>query len=373
MKNLNLNYSAIKTIGLSILISVFFTSCDGQVKKNTALLKIAPEQLKVHEDSIVLRAETLPEFLSNPNAQDYQGNQISGVVRTVVQDKNGNLWFGTQNGLCRYNSQGLDYFDIMDKNGENITVYTIVEDKTGAIWIGYGGGIAKYDGAYFTNYYEKDILINSGLWSMVADKNGLLWIGTTQGVYTFNGEVFTLFEIPEGKADPTRGVSTSRMVHSIMEDRTGRMWFGTNGGAYIYDGTVLTNISEKDGLRSNFVNSIVEDRDGNFYISTAHSGVFFYDGDSLTNITDGILDDDTGVGALLEDHKGNIWFGAKGRGLYRYDGKDFTTYHIADGTTGPVTFQIYEDQQDRLWFVGFGGAYRYDHGSFVNITRKGPW
>src|SRR5690606_9336817 len=126
--------------------------------------------------------------------------------------------------------------------------------------LGYGGGIAKYDGTYFTNYYEKNILVNSGLWSMTLDTKGLLWIGTIYGVFTFDGKVFTPFEIPEGKVDLRKGVSTTKMIHCIMEESKGPMWFATNGGAYAYDAKPLTNFSEKEGLYSNFVNTIIEDK-----------------------------------------------------------------------------------------------------------------
>jgi ligand-binding sensor domain-containing protein len=64
-------------------------------------------------------------------------------------------------------------------------------------------------------------------------------VGTTQGVYTFDGEKFSSFEIPEGKINPDVGVSTTKMVHSIIQDSKGKMWFATNGGVYIYDGTTL--------------------------------------------------------------------------------------------------------------------------------------
>ena len=69
--------------------------------------------------------------------------------------------------------------------------------------------------------------------------------------------------------------------------------------------------------------------------------------------------------------KGFIWCNAGRRNLYHYDVKELTKYTIQNGNANPSTFQIYEDQQQRLWFVGFKGAYRLDGNSFVNITRNG--
>lgn len=372
MKNIKLYFQNFKTISLSLLLSFLSSSCVGQSEKNTSLLKFKTEKVKIHQDSISMKAETLPEFRVDPHDKEYQGNQISGVVRTVFQDKKGNFWFGSQNGLCRKDRNGLVYFDLKDSIHQQVTVHVILEDKTGNIWIGFGGGIAKYDGHYFTVFHEKNILTSSSLWSMIMDKEGILWIGTTEGVFTFDGETLTPFEIPEGKIDPTKGVSTTKMVRSIIKDNRGRIWFGTNGGAYVYDGKTLNSISEKDGLLSNFVNQIMQDSKGNYWISTS-KGLFEYDGNKLINRSENLYETDEGVGCVFEDKNGTIWFTANRRDIYKYKDKKFTKFHIKQGGIGPLPFQIYEDQQDRLWFVGFKGAYRFENNSFVNVTRDGPW
>ncbi len=76
--------------------------------------------------------------------------------------------------------------------------------------------------------------------------------------------ILQLFEIPEGKIDSTRGVSSMKMIHDIMEDSRGRMWFSTNGGIFIKDNDSLSNISEQDGLKTSFVNQVIEDKNGSF-------------------------------------------------------------------------------------------------------------
>jgi len=354
----------IKTILFSLLLLLFIISCKGQIKR--------PEIIKIHKDSITLRAELLPEYRNSIHDKEYQGNQISGVIRTVFQDKKGDFWFGTQNGLCLYNKYGLVYFELKDANGQNITVHAIIEDKIGNIWIGYGGGIAKYDGKYFTVYYQKEILINNGLWSMMMDKKGKLWIGTTQGVFTFNGEVFEHFEIPEGKIDDTRGISTTKIIHSIIEDQNGKIWFATNGGVYIYDGNSLKNISEQDGLQSYFASQIIESTDGNFWISTT-TGIFRYNEKTLTNITEKLINKDGSIGCIYEDKNGILWFSVNKRDIYSYNGKEFTKIKNKENDFTPFPFQIYQDQKDRMWFVGFKGAYRYENDTFINVTRTGPW
>jgi len=362
-----IKFYKIKANYLILILSFLFISCNGQITES-----IPVKITKIHKDSISLKAETLPEYRNDPHDKEYQGNQISGVIRTVFQDSKGNFWFGTQDGLCRNNKDGLVYFELKDSNGQNVTVHVILEDKTGNIWIGYGGGIAKFDGDFFTVFHEKNILTARGLWSMTMDKKGLLWIGTTQGIYTFNGEKLSPFEIPEGKINPDVGISTTKMIHSIIEDSKGRMWFATNGGVYIYDGTALLNLSEKEGLQSIFVNQIIESKDGNFWISTS-KGIYKYNENSFTNITEKLIGKEDGIGCMCEIKNGILWFSVNKRDIYCYNNNAFTKIINKESDFMPFPFQIYQDKQDRMWFVGFKGAYRFENNTFINVNRNGPW
>jgi ligand-binding sensor domain-containing protein len=360
-------FQLVRLNGFVFLFALLCSSCQGQ---NVEPFPV--KATKIHKDSIALRAETLPEYRNSVHDTDYQGNQISGVIRTVFQDSKVNLWFGTQNGLARYDKSGLVYFSLVDFNGKEVTVYKILEDKIGNIWIGYGGGIAKYDGNYFTMYHQKDILTLNGLWSMMMDSKGKLWIGTTQGVYTFDGESLTPFEIPEGKINPSLGISTAKMIHSIIEDKSGNIWFATNGGVYIYNENTLKNISEKDGLQTNFISDIIERKDGTFLISNS-KGIFNIKGDSIINITENQLGTEDSIGCVFEDNKGVIWFSVNKRDIYSYDGKTFLNIKNTVNNFSPFPFSIYQDNKNRLWFVGFKGAYRYENETFINVNRNGPW
>lgn len=360
-------FQLVRLNGFVFLFALLCNSCQGQNVESFPV-----KATKIHKDSIVLRAETLPEFRNSVHDKDYQGNQISGVIRTVFQDSKGNLWFGTQNGLARYDKSGLVYFDLLDSNSQGVTVHAIIEDNTGTIWIGYGGGIAKFDGQYFTIFHEKEILKRTGLWSMTMDTKGKLWIGTTQGVYIFDGTTLSPFEIPEGKINPSRGISTTKMIHSIIEDSRGNMWFATNGGVYIYNGNTLKNISDKDGLQTNFISDIIERKDGTFLISNSR-GIFKYNENTLINITENQFGTEDSIGCVFEDNKGVIWFSVNKRDIYRYDEKTFTKFKNKENDFIPFPFQIYQDNENRLWFVGFKGAHRYENETFINVNRSGPW
>ena len=353
---------------LMLIINLSFTllSCNGQDNEKSNKL-----------DSDLTKSQTNKENAQFKNVVSKLDNQIADVVRCVLQDSKGNFWFGGEGGAFRLVGEVLNHIDgIKSEDGKGITIKDIDEDKDGKIWFGHTDGISVYDGTSFTNYYKSDGLLSNDVWCITTDKNNHLWIGTIDGVCKFDGEEFTHFELPKGKIDPNRGVSSKEIVHHIMEDSKGRLLFSTNGGVYIKEGHLLTTISEKDGLKSNFVNKVLEDQDGSLWICTA-DGLYHYEDEVLMNITKDIIHNEKrtgiGIGTVIQDFEGNIWFNSNLRNIYIFDGVNFIKYRISEDEYGPAPFHIYEDKQRRLWFVGYGGAYRYENNQFVNVTRDGPW
>ena len=95
----------------------------------------------------------------------------------------------------------------------------MLEDKSGNLWFGTGGGVSKYDGKSFTQFYRKEGLSNNLLClSILEDKSGNLWFGTTGGVSKYDGKSFTHFTEKEGLSN--------NVVTSILEDKSGNLWFG---------------------------------------------------------------------------------------------------------------------------------------------------
>jgi len=290
-----------------------------------------------------------------------------------LQDSKGNFWFGTQGGAFKLVGDSLLHINsIKSETGKGVTIKDIAEGKEGEIWFAHTEGISSIDGELVANYYESDGLVSGDAWSIEADSKGNIWVGTIDGVSVFDGKEFTDFELPEGKLDTTRGVSSTKIVHSILEDSKGTMWFSTNAGLISFANNRLTNVSEPLGIQTPFVNEIIENSKGEFWISTKKH-LFHLSGDTLENVTEGKLTVEKGAGSIAEDKKGNIWFVFNQHYLYTYDGKNLTEYQKSAENKGPVIYDMYKDQAGRLWLFGFGGAYRLEEGEFVNVTKDGPW
>ena len=128
--------------------------------------------------------------------------QVSEYIRRIFQDKDGNLWFGTNyDGVGRYDGDSLTYFST--KEGlSGIAVMGIIEDKDGNLWFGTNGGISKYDGRSFTNFTEDDGLSDNYVRSLFGDRTGTIWVGTSEGVCRYDGKTFTPFPMPKRFLQP---------------------------------------------------------------------------------------------------------------------------------------------------------------------------
>jgi hypothetical protein len=153
----------------------------------------------------------------------------------------------------------------------------------------------------------------------------------------------------------------SDYVYSMLEDRAGNLWFGTHGGGVSrYDGVSWRTYTATDGLASIDVTSILEDRAGNLWFGTYGGGVSRYDGVSWRTYTatDGLASID--VTSILEDRSGNLWFGGN-LGVTHYDGVSWCTYTTVDGLAVDYVTFILEDHRGNLWFgAGGGGAIRHE-------------
>jgi ligand-binding sensor domain-containing protein/serine phosphatase RsbU (regulator of sigma subunit) len=287
-------------------------------------------------------------------------------VRSIVEDKSGNLWFGTYGGgVCKYDGKSFTHFT--DKEGlSNNVVVSMLEDKSGNLWFGAeGGGVCKYDGKSFTHFTDKEGLSNNAVVSMLEDKSGNLWFGTYDGgVCKYDGKSFTHFTDKEGLSN--------NAVVSILEDKSGNLWFGTAGGGVCkYDGKSFTHFTDKEGLSNNVVRSIVEDKSGNLWFGTNGGGVCKYDGKSFTHFTDKEGLSNKNVWSILEDKSGNLWFGTLGGGVCKYNGKSFTHFTDKEGLSNNDVRSILEDKSGNLWFgTAGGGVYKYDGKSFTHFTDK---
>lgn len=295
------------------------------------------------------------------------GNPRYGNVQCGMQDKAGNLWFGTtQNGVYKYD--GKYFRQYLEADGLNSnSVYCLLEDTHGKIWLGTEGGICIYDpsdsavGKTFTQINiplpsnlspnkNPNYLNSHWVYSMMQAKDGKIWFVTIDGIYIYDGTSFTRFKLNARYGFLTDNDEAER----ILQDKDGNTWFGarTNEGVYKYDGKSIINLPLtalfQDGPRPKphkWGWPQLQDRNGNIWFSN-WGGAYKYDGKTFTGFSkkDGLPGN---IAKIIEDRNGNIWFG--GSGICRYDGKSFTCYTAENGIPIPGVWSILEDKAGNIW------------------------
>lgn len=297
---------------------------------------------------------------------DVDQGMSSSFIKSVLTDKAGNIWIGTNGGgVSRYDGRTFENFT--EKNGlSNNKVLTIFQDHTGKVWFGTeGGGVCCYDGENFLWITEDEGLGNNTVLSINEDNSGKMWFGTNgAGVCSFDGKNLTSYTESEGLNNGS--------VRSIFKDREGVLWFGTTGsGACKFDGKSFTYFGENEGLNSTIIHSIIQAKDGKIYFATDDGGVNIYDGKTVKYITAKRGLSSNCVVSLLEDKAGNIWIGTYDSGLCKFDGKEITVFSTDQGLTNNYILAMCEDNSGSLWLGTLGGGLcRFNKGSFTHYTQK---
>lgn len=186
----------------------------------------------------------------------------------------------------------------------------------------------------------------------------------------------------------TQGSGPQNNIFCSLLDKSGNLWFGTTGeGVYRYDGKSFTNYTTKDGLNSNSIWSMTEDKAGNILFGTGR-GINRYDGKSFINLTQNTALSFTSITAMLEDHTGRLWVsdyrnGFYERGIYLYkpsaaqtDGEIFSDFLSLDSVQHDDDLRllrinsILEDAAGNIWFAGQNedNICRYDGKSLRQYT-----
>jgi ligand-binding sensor domain-containing protein len=381
------NYFSIPQSLTFLTLLIISISCNGQVPKD------APKE-NTSESNIIFVGPL--KLVKNLGSLKDKGHN----VHCSLQDKAGNLWFGTSgDGVYKYD--GYMFTQFTTSNGLNSnTIDCILEDKNGKIWIGTDDGICLYDpSATLRTGDHKFSKIQIALpddtlrgkyhvWSIMQDKSGKLWFATQIGIYIYDGKSFNFFKVVDDTKD------CYAKIEKILEDDAGNFWFGgrCHDGVYHYDGKSITKFDLEKLYQEgptprerNWAFPQLQDKNGNIWFSN-WDGVYRYDpSDSLrigsksfTTFTkkDGLSGNM--VARMIEDKKGNIWFG--GDGLSRYDpsaslraaGQSFTRFTTKDGLLNESIWSILEDKTGNIW-VGTRNTslFRYDGKTFINFTEEG--
>jgi signal transduction histidine kinase/ligand-binding sensor domain-containing protein/DNA-binding response OmpR family regulator len=298
------------------------------------------------------------------------------MVDCIFQDSKGFMWFGTWNGLNRFDGYTFRTYSPGDQ-GEyrlgSIFIYDIEEDPSGNLWIGTADGlnVYLYEKDRFLQYTHEpgnDSTISSNQVNcLMVDDAGTLWVGTDRGLDRIvpGGFVAGLTDIRHITDPSGRDNGQGMVVQDLYQDQSGRIWAGTDGGLALLGpaDTTFTLFTYQPGnlnsLSSNDVQSILQDREGNLWIGTNYGlnrfdagsrrfHRYFHDpADESSLVHNSVMD-------IAEDIRGNLIFGTLG-GISMYDraGDIFHNYTYNSSAVTELNNEfvncLYADADGNVW------------------------
>ncbi|MDW7695770.1 two-component regulator propeller domain-containing protein [Flammeovirgaceae bacterium SG7u.111] len=314
----------------------------------------------------------------------------NNTVWSIIQDDEGYMWFGTNDGLNRYDGYDLTVFrndgaDSLSLSSSRIT--ELYRSNNGQLWVGTSKGLNLYvnENKGFhrfqpPNTNTQELFVHS----IIQDGHDNLWLGTSSGVYCFNPSSQEFIKLDE------RGDSFSLVsdvsVYKIVEGHDGILWFCTNKGVYrLENGLEIEQFSPRNlpvFESGEPFRDLLIDKQGNHWFATESEdvGVFVLGSgkDSVEVFTSDSDDQNTLPGnrvrVLKQLSNGSVWIGAfSGLSIYdplneeffiythnKYDDKSLSQNSVRD---------IYEDREGGIWIATYNGGVNYTHSALSRFKH----
>lgn len=315
-------------------------------------------------------------------------------VLTFFKTQEGELWVGTENGLNIFNEEQNSferiYADVNDHTAlQYPTILDVEQDVSGDLWVGtWSGGLHRYNPKTKNfKHYAHDPLdvstINSRfVWRILKDSNNDIWVATENGGlnrYVRETDSFVRYDY-----DPSKpGGLVNGHVWVLFEDSRNNFWVGTLGGLQKFDRNsqtfedFLPNSSDPAGMRGLRISAIVEDRLGRLWFATQDEGINIYSPREKIfqhiDVSNGLPTNE--VASLQQDRQGNIW-ASTASGIVRIDlgtlsTRVFTKEHGLVGSTFNRDASFL-DEEGYLYFGGTEGFSVFHPSRLASSIESSP-
>jgi signal transduction histidine kinase/ligand-binding sensor domain-containing protein len=374
-------------LGLFIAFASLLLACGNSVTATLPHKEAVSPNNPVQEYS---SQQNIPLILENLKFKhlSVEAGLSHSTVNCILQDSQGFMWFGTDDGLNKYDGYSFTIYKHNPDDPFSIShnqIWSLFEDSSGTLWIGtYGGGLNRFDrdSGKFTHYDASDFQnltdeleeFRNVVWYMAENPPGVLWIATYGGglvKFEVKNEVFTSYA-PD-PADPNLG--GHEWISALLVDGSGKVWMGTHSeGLDLFDpatGKTTTfhhNPNDPDSLSSDWIREIIQDPSGTIWIGTYGGGLNRLDPATQAfshyrhNPEDPASLSDDFIWSIYEDRSGLIWIGTYSGGLDAFDPQSgtFTHFHSDPARTDSLSSDgirsIYQDESGILWVGTRGGG-----------------
>lgn len=374
---------------LGVVLLFVLASCAGQGTTPPAAFEPDSAPTNLPPALSRISSESLPEICDCVLRFDHIGIEqglSQSSVRAIFQDSRGFMWFGTEDGLNRYDGYTFKTFkpdpDVANSLSDR-WITSLVEDQEGYLWIGTRlGGLNRYDPrtedfkVYLHANLNPSSLSDNHINILYLDRDNNLWVGTQTGLDLLDRTSDTFKHYIYNPSRP-EGI-TGKNITALYQDNQGRFWVGTTaGGLFRFNAeknsyiAYQNNPDNPNSISHSNVTAITEDKNGILWIGT-RNGLNRFDPETTQFV--GYMHDDTDtsslsanmVNVLYVDVTGNLWVGTSG-GLDRLKptGEGFVRYRhdptFLKSLSDDSILSIHEDRGGVLWFgTSGGGVNKYD-------------
>ncbi|WP_169311977.1 hybrid sensor histidine kinase/response regulator transcription factor [Pseudopedobacter saltans] len=314
-----------------------------------------------------------------------QGLSQSAVL-SIAQDSLGFMWFGTKDGLNRYDSKNVEVYRSKSKDpkslSSSININTLLVDSKGFLWIGTQHGLNKYlaESDSFQQFLHRGdnpkTISNEVIRSLFEDNEGNVWVGTEKGLNKV---------LPDGSIERfevekySKNGLTNDFIKTIYQDRQGIMWLGTTGGLVKMTNAGKTykfkfyesDKNKENSISGNDISSIIEDYQGNLWIGTRLKGFNLFDRNKETfvrfDIRSGVGLSSDDIRKITVDKNGKLWIATLG-GVNIFNPLISKVEQIfvnepenPNSLSQNSTYDIYQDKLGSMWIGTYFGGLNITH------------
>ncbi len=295
-----------------------------------------------------------PEFLLSQYIQDvWQTNDglPQNSVTDLVETADGYLWFGTQEGLVRFDGDRFTVFDSrsVEAMRRSDVLALAVEPDGKTLWISTkGAGVLTYRDGVFTPVVAQGVALPQNVTRISITPDGSVWLGSIRGgIVRITPAGATLFDESNGFGGTYSG--------SVIRDGGGRLRVATNTGLLEVSGDSV-RASEFEELKDAFISALHVDADGTMWIATGNGALYEVRPGRLIDHSDWIAGHDGYVTSMLRDGHGTMWMAHNGAGLFRVRGTLVDRFSEATGLSDNQVSDILVDSEGSLWIGTNGGG-----------------
>jgi signal transduction histidine kinase/ligand-binding sensor domain-containing protein/CheY-like chemotaxis protein len=284
------------------------------------------------------------------------------AILSMAQTKDGYLWFGTDEGLARFNGAEFAVFNYSTTPElKTNTISALLEDSNDdSLWIGTSGGLSRYSSGRFTSYAAAPGTLQNVVKALAQDSHGNIWIGTAEGLAQFKSGKVVRYDEPR---------ELDREVMALAPAPDGSLWVATRSNIF--------RIDNEHGAKIEFGQAISDpsalyfDREGTLWIGTVSHGLQKFSEGKLSHYETGQRPE-TQINRIYQSKEGSLWIGLRKGGACHLRSQKFECYTQKEGLTSNFVFSLLEDSEGSLWIGTIAGGLdrlkdrkflTYDHNS----------